>query len=132
MTSVLGISLPKLGISKQDITSPKNVALGGIAAASVIGGGVVGALRGSPLKGLAIGAGIAAAALGASLIGNASSSYRDGYCDYAYDPDCNYPNTYDPPYIPRNDYPRDYPDPSYPDTYPYPGGGTSTGDTPGY
>ena len=44
MTSVLGLSMPKIGISKQDITSPKNIALGGIAATSVIGGGVIGAL----------------------------------------------------------------------------------------
>jgi hypothetical protein len=136
MTSVLGLSMPKIGISKDDITSPKNLALGGIAATSLVGGGVIGAMRGNPLKGLAIGGAIAAVALGASLIGNASASYRDGYCDSYYDADCDYPGTrprYDP-------YPGGY-DPGYRDDdwdggredYPsggeyYPGGATSPGD----
>jgi hypothetical protein len=143
MTSVLGVSLPKVGSSNQDLASPKNVALGGIAATSVIGGGVIGALKGSPLKGLAIGGAVAAVALGAALVGNASSSQRDGYCDYYGDPDCDYPGVGYDPYYPRHDYPR-YDNPyydggyrdhdgdgareDYPDTGYYPGGGTSRGD----
>jgi hypothetical protein len=96
---------------------------------------VIGALRGSPLKGLAIGGAIAAVALGASLIGNASSSYRDGYCDSYYDPDCDYPGT--GPSYPRYDpYDPGYRDRDYDggrEDYPsggeyYPGGGTSPGD----
>ena len=129
MTSVLGLSMPHIGIKKDDITSPKNLALGGIAATGLVGGTVIGALRGSPLKGLAIGGAIAAVALGASLIGNASASYRDGYCDSYYDPDCDYPGT-GPRYYPDPDPYPGY-DPSYPrDDYPndYPRGGTSPGD----
>ncbi len=130
MTSVLGLSMPKLGITKQDITSPKKVALGGIAATSLVGGGIIGAIKGSPLKGLAVGGVIAAAALGAALIGNASSSHRDGYCDYYGDPDCDYPGvtpSYRPPHVPH--FP--VPDPYYPrDDYPTGDyqGGTSWGD----
>lgn len=141
MTSVLGLSMPKLGIQKQDISSPKNVALGGIAATGLLGGGIVGAMKGSPLKGLAVGSAIAAVALGAALLGNASSSYRDGYCDSWGDPDCDYPGTGPRPHEPH--YPR-YDNPhydggyrdddfdggreDYPDTGYYPGGGTSPGD----
>lgn len=140
MTSVLGLSMPNLGISKQDLSSPKNVALGGIAATSLVGGGVIGALRGNPLRGLAIGGAVAAVALGAALIGNASSSYRDGYCDSWGDPDCDYPDTR-PHYPHRDPYPGGGYDPGYRDRdwdggredYPsggeyYPGGGTSPGD----
>ncbi|MCB0877757.1 MAG: hypothetical protein KDC46_02095 [Thermoleophilia bacterium] len=137
MTSVLGVSVPKVGITKQDLTSPRNLALGGIATTSLVGGGIVGALKGSPLKGLAIGGAIAAVALGAALIGNASSSQRDGWCDYYGDPDCYEPTVpgrygpprYDPtyPYDPGYDpYYPSYPDPGYPDSgY---GRGTSPGD----
>lgn len=127
MTSVLGLGMPSLGIGRKDITSPKNVALGGIAATSVIGGGIVGAMKGNPLKGLAIGGAIAAVALGAALLGNNGASQRDGWCDYYGDPDCDYPGSggyvpprYDP-YVPPYD-------PTYPDDYYYPGGGTSYGD----
>lgn len=156
MTSMLGITVPKAGattppphaphaVTKENpnrLTSPKNLALGGLAATFLVGGGVLGALRGNPLAGLGIGAGLAAATVGAALLGNASSSQRDGYCDYYGDPDCDYPGTYtpryEPPYhdpyyppdydYPRNDYPRnDYPRNDYPDPgYPY--GGTSPGD----
>lgn len=148
MTSVLGITLPKTAAtppphaphavtteSPSKLTSPKNLALGGLAATFLVGGGVLGAMRGNPLMGLGIGAGLAAATVGAALLGNASSSQRDGYCDYYGDPDCDYPGTYEPRYeppyrdyprdydYPRNDYPRnDYPDPGYPQ------GGTSPGD----
>lgn len=141
MTSVLGLSMPQIGIRKQDLTSPKNVALGGIAATSVIGGGVIGAMKGSPLKGLAIGGAVAAVALGAALLGNASNSYRDGWCDSYGDPDCDYPGTggYHDPHFPRYDDPfhdGGYRDTDgdggredYPDTGHYPGGGTSPGDS---
>jgi hypothetical protein len=139
MTSVLGLRVPP-GISstnepapkKTGFATPKNLALGGIAATGLIGGGVIGAMRGNPLKGLAIGGAVAAVALGAALLGNGASQ-RDGFCDYYGDPDCDYPGTYNPdPYYPRDDYPRnDYPR-DYPryDDYPtpYPGGGTSHGD----
>ena len=135
MTSVLGLSMPKIGISKDDLTSPKNLALGGIAATSLVGGGVIGAMRGNPLKGLAIGGAIAAVALGASLIGNASASYRDGYCDSYYDADCDYPGTR-PRYDPYPGYDPGYRDDDWDggrEDYPsggeyYPGGATSTGD----
>ena len=129
MTSVLGVSMPKVGITKQDLTSPKNIALGGIAATSLIGGGVLGAMRGNPLKGLAIGGAVAAVALGAALVGNASDSQRDGWCDYYGDPDCDYPGTtrryppYGDPYVPYDPYYDDYPDTD-------PGRGTSRGDDP--
>lgn len=149
MTSVSGIRVPTSTSSTSEpapkkagfagLATPKNLALGGIAATGLIGGGILGAMRGSPLKGLAIGGAVAAVALGAALLGNNSASQRDGFCDYYGDVDCDYPGTYNPdPYYPRNDYPRndyprnDYPgdggyyDPSYPD--PYPGGGTSRGD----
>lgn len=133
LTSVFNLSLPSFGISRDDITSPKNVALGGIAATSLIAGTAIGAFRGSPLKGLGIGAAIAAVALGASLLGNASSSYRDGYCDSYNDIDCDYPGTrydpgprYDPGYRDRDhdggreDWPSGGEN--------YPGGSTSPGD----
>jgi hypothetical protein len=41
MTSVLGLSMPHIGITKNDLTSPKNLALGGIAATGLVGGKVV-------------------------------------------------------------------------------------------
>ena len=150
MTSVLGIALPKTAAtpppahephavatdSSSKLTSPKNLALGGLAATFLVGGGVVGAMRGNPLMGLGIGAGLAAATVGAALLGNASSSQRDGWCDSYSDPDCDYPGV--DPYYPRNDYPRyDYPRNDYPrNDYPYndypdpgyPYGGTSPGD----
>ena len=128
MTSVLGLSLPKFGISKDDLTSPKNLALGGIATTSLIGGGVLGAIKGSPLKGLGIGAAVAAVALGAALLGNNGASQRDGFCDYYNDPDCDYPGTHGPRYDPPYYEPPYYePDPYYPDPG-YPSGGTSHGD----
>jgi len=115
MTSVLGLSMPKIGISKDNLTSPKNVALGGIAATSLVGGGVIGALRGSPLKGLAIGGAVAAAALGAALIGNASSS-GGGHWDYdPYHGDYHYHDDYDP----HDHHHGPHHDP-YHDDYPYP------------
>ncbi len=150
MTSVPAITMPKVGNvqphephataaseKSNKLTSPKNLALGGLAAAFLVGGGVVGAMRGNPLAGLGVGAALAGVTVGAALIGNASSSRRDGYCDFYGDPDCDYPGTYQPPYhepyyppdydYPRNDYPRnDYPRNDYPDPYPY--GGTSPGD----
>jgi hypothetical protein len=133
MTSVLGLSMPKVGISKQESASPKQVALGGIALTSIVGGGVAGALKGSPLKGLAIGGAVAAVALGAALLGTASASQRDGWCDYYGDPDCDYPRTRYPHHDPYPRYdpaPRrydPYPDPDYPSGG-YPGRGTSWGD----
>jgi len=96
MASVLGVGLPKVGISKDELKSPKTIALGGTAAVALIGGGIAGAMRGNLKAGLAIGGALAAAATGAALLGNASQSY-DGVCDarYGYDPDCDrYPGTY--------------------------------------
>lgn len=142
MTSALGLGMPKFGIQKQDLTSPRNVALGGIAATGLIGGGVLGQIKGSPLKGLAIGGAIAAVALGAALVGNASASSRDGWCDSYGDPDCDYPGVgpsyrHHDPHFPYDDrhYDGGYRDDDfdgaredYPDTGYYPGGGTSRGD----
>lgn len=123
--------MPNFGISRQDLTKPKTIALGGIAATSIIGGGVLGALKGHPLAGIGIGAAIAATALGAALLGNASSSTRDGFCDFSGDPDCDYPydpGGYDPnvggypgsqgPYIPHSpgNGPGDSSGPYYPHT----------------
>lgn len=157
MTSVLGVSVPKAALPQQreaaaapketkqpSILTPKNLALGGLAATFLGGGAIVGAMKGHPLVGLGIGAGLAAATVGAALLGNASSSQRDGYCDYYGDPDCDYPGVgYDPyPHDPH--YPGPYDNPNYdggyrdddfdggredyPDTGYYPGGGTSHGD----
>src|SRR5688572_8963167 len=97
MTSVLGITLPKTaaaatpapphephaveGEKPNAIFNRKNLALGGLAAVLMGGGAAIGAARGNPLLGLGIGAGIAAVGVGAALLGNASSSQRDGYCD---------------------------------------------------
>lgn len=106
MTSILGISMPNIGISKDDLTKPKTLALGGIATVGLVGGLAVGATRGHPLIGLGVGAAVAAVATGAALIGNASVSYRDGYCTEYGDPDCDYPGvspTYRQPYYPNGD-----------------------------
>lgn len=75
MTSVLGLSMPKIGMSKNDLTSPKTLALGAVATTALAGGGIIGQIKGNPLAGLAIGGAIAAVAIGASLVGNASDSY---------------------------------------------------------
>jgi hypothetical protein len=155
MTSVLGVSVPKVGIAKQEeapkeapktggLLTGRNIALGGLAATFLIGGGVIGAMRGNPLVGLGVGGALAAATVGAALIGNASSSQRDGYCDYYGDPDCDYPGVGYDPYPHDSHYPGRYDNPhwdggyrdddfdggreDYPDTGYYPGGGTSHGD----
>ncbi|MCW2926812.1 MAG: hypothetical protein JWM86_780 [Thermoleophilia bacterium] len=144
MTSIMGLSLPNIGAPKQrDIVSPKNIALGTIAAGGLAAGGIIGKIKGHPMIGLGIGAAIAATALGAALIGNASSSQRDGYCDYYGDADCDYPGVDPRPYPGGYDpYPYDNPNydggytdrdgdggrEDYPDTGYYPGGGTSRGD----
>ena len=114
----------------------RNVALSGLAVASIAGGTLIGALRGSPLAGLGIGAAVAAIGVGAALLGSASSSQRDGWCDSYGDPDCDYPGTtpswrydpprYDPPYYEPPYYEPPYND--YPDTGGYPQGPTSYGD----
>lgn len=129
MTSVTGLKVPpgastptEAPSKRAGLATPQNVALGAIAATGLVGGGVIGALRGSPLKGLAVGGAVAAVALGAALLGSGSASQRDGYCDYFGDVDCAPPGTgdwyYPDPY---------YPDPYYPDSY-GPGRGTSHGD----
>ena len=63
--------------SRQQLTEPKNLALGGIAATSIAAGGIIGKIKGHPLIGVGIGAAVAAVALGAALLGNASESYYD-------------------------------------------------------
>jgi hypothetical protein len=63
--------------SRQQLTEPKNLALGGLAVTSIAAGGIIGKLRGHPLIGAGIGAAVAAVALGAALLGNASESYYD-------------------------------------------------------
>jgi len=135
----MGISMPKIGISKHELTSTKSIALGTLAGVAVGGGLIAGLMKGHPLKFGLIGAAIGAAAIGAALLGNASSSQRDGWCTSAYnDPDCDYPGTPNYPGVP--DYGGSY-DPGYRDDdgdgaredYPdtgtyYPSGGTSYGD----
>ncbi len=153
MTSVLGVSVPKVAAQPQpeaaapkeakkpSILTPKNLALGGLAATFLGGGALVGAMKGHPLIGLGVGGALAAATVGAALLGNASSSQRDGYCDYYGDPDCDYPGVgYDPRYPQTPGYDNPYYDggyrdddfdggrEDYPDTGYYPGGGTSQGD----
>jgi hypothetical protein len=123
-------STPKAG--KPSIFSAKNIALGGLGAAALAAGGIIGKLRGHTGIGLAIGGAAAAVAVGAALVGSAGASQRDGWCDYYGDPDCDYPGTYDPyrPYDPGYPSYPSYPDP-YDPYYPEPGygnGGTSWGD----
>lgn len=127
MTSILGVSMPKVGISKDELTSTKSIALGGIAAASLVVGGVAGAIKHKPLIGLGVGAAIAAVATGAALLGNASQSY-DGVCDarYGYDPDCDTYPQHDGGYRDHDgDGAREDPLPYDPR---YPGGATHHGD----
>jgi hypothetical protein len=57
--------------------STRNLALGGIATATIATGGIIGQLRGHPLLGAGIGAAVAAVAVGAALLGSASDSYSD-------------------------------------------------------
>jgi hypothetical protein len=63
--------------SRQQLTEPKHLALGGIAATSIAAGGIIGKIKGHPLIGVGIGAAVAAVAVGAALLGNASQSYYD-------------------------------------------------------
>lgn len=138
MTAITGVSMPKFGITKQDLTTPKNLTLMGVGATGLVAGGVIGALKNNPIAGVAIGGAVAAAAIGMMLLGNASSSQRDGYCDYNGDPDCDYPGVVHHPHTPRFDNPwwdGGYRDDDfdgaredYPDTGHYPQGGTATGD----
>lgn len=67
MTSVLGMTLPKAAATpppahephavatddSSKLTSPKNLALGGLAATFLVGGGVIGAMRGNRSRGSA-------------------------------------------------------------------------------
>ena len=93
MTSVLGISMPTIGLGKDDSVGTKALTGGGI----VVGGAAVGGLLGklgsaNPLVTAGIGAAIGAVAVGAALLGNAADSggghydYDPYHGDYHYDP----------------------------------------------
>ncbi|MCW2925508.1 MAG: hypothetical protein JWM98_2912 [Thermoleophilia bacterium] len=131
-TSTTAKADAKATTKHSSLFSTTNLVLGGVAATSIAAGGILGKLKGHGLIGLGIGAGVAAAAVGAALLGGASSSYRDGYCDSYGDIDCDYPGT-TPSWDPN---PGGWNNPGwnpggYNDGYPTDGGWGGTPNSPG-